>query len=194
MRTRLFLMLAGIVVLNSMTAAAPAAQDTNSLSVSIGKMESQTVLYTIYRGPYEKVGQSIGELYAVAGKNQIVPRGNLRFVYLNNPHVFALNPQHCLVEIQIPVSPDALKLAGTLGTMTDIKTLIAMDTAVIKKPAGCKDYGKVYAYLFAWIAQNGYRPIDNAFEVFESAGPTQTCESMTQSEIIVPVTKVSDAK
>ncbi len=191
MRTRLFLMLAGVVILNSITAA---AQEPNSFSISFGKMDSQAVLYTIYRGPYEKVGQAIGELYALAGKNKITPQGNLRFVYLNNPHVFALNPQHCLVEIQIPVSQDAIKLAGTFGAMTDVKTLIAMDTVVIKKPVGCKDYGSVYAYLFAWIAQNGYRPIDNAFEIFESSGQNQSCESMAQSDIIVPVTKVSDAK
>ncbi|HBG26338.1 MAG: hypothetical protein A2Y12_08130 [Planctomycetes bacterium GWF2_42_9] len=191
MRTKLLLMLAGILVLNSITTA---AQEPNSFSISIGKMESQTILYTIYRGPYEKVGQAIGELYAVAGKNRINPQGNLRFVYLNNPHLFALNAQHCIVEIQIPVSQDALKLAGTLGTMTDIKTLIAMDTVVIKKPAGCKDYGAVYTYLFAWIAKNGYRPIDNAFEVFESGGQNQTCENIAQSDIVVPVTKVSDAK
>ncbi|MEN6385007.1 MAG: GyrI-like domain-containing protein [Phycisphaerales bacterium] len=188
MKKQLILMLACVSMLNAFSFA---AQEPNSFSISIGKMESQTVLYTIYRGPYEKVGQSIGNLYALAGKNRIAPQGNFRFVYLNNPHLFSLNGQHCLVEIQIPVSPDALKLAGKLGEMSDVKTLIAMDTVTIKKPAGCKDYGAVYTYLFAWIAQNGYRPIDNAFEVFESGGQNQSCENISQSDIIVPVAKVS---
>ncbi|MCE5339954.1 MAG: GyrI-like domain-containing protein [Planctomycetaceae bacterium] len=191
MKKHFWMLACVVIVLNSI---AVAAQEPNNFSISFGKLESQTVLYTVYRGPYEKVGQAIGELYAIAGKNRISPQGNLRFVYLNNPHLFSLNSQHCLVEIQIPVSQDSLKMAGTLGTMTDIKTLIAMDTVVIKKPAGCKDYGSVYAYLFAWIAQNGYRPIDNAFEVFESGGQNQSCENIAQSDIVVPVTKVSGAK
>jgi effector-binding domain-containing protein len=166
-----------------------AAQEPNNFSVSIGKMESQAVLYTIYRGPYEKIGQGIGELYALAGKNKIFPQGNLRLVYLNNPHLFSLNEQHCLVEIQIPVSKDALKLSGTLGPMTDVKTLISMETAVIEKPAGLKDYGALYNYLFSWIAKNGYRPIDNGFEIFDS-GQNANYEQM-KSQVIVPITKVS---
>ena len=49
---------------------------------SIEKVKPEVVLYTICRGPYDKIGPMIGKLYALGGKNSIVPRGSVYYVYL----------------------------------------------------------------------------------------------------------------
>lgn len=111
-------------------------------AIAIRKVEPEVVLYTIRRGSYDKTGVAIGELYALAGKNGIIPSGSVYYVYLNNPGL--VSSEHWLTEVRIPVSKNALKLAGTLGEMTDIKALPAMEVAVAVKPEGQTDPGPIY--------------------------------------------------
>jgi effector-binding domain-containing protein len=152
--------------------------------IVVRQVPAQTVLYTIYRGPYEGIGKPIGELYALAGKNQIIPKGAITLVYLNNPAT--VSPEHYLTEIRIPVGEEAKKLAGTLGAMTDVKSLRAQDVAVIEKSAGDMDYAGLYRRLHSWIAENGYRVADNGMEVF---GGGSADYHMMKSEIMVPIVK-----
>jgi effector-binding domain-containing protein len=168
-----------------------AQQGTDYPAVSIRKVESQTVLYTVYRGHYEKIGQPIGELYALAGKKKIIPRGSVTLVYLNTPIYSSM--EHCLTEIRIPVGQDVLKLAGTFGPMIDVKTVRSMDLAVMTKSIGNYDYAGIYEYLYTWIANNGYRPTDNVFEVFLADSNNLNFEQM-KSEIMIPIVKVSSIK
>ena len=80
------LLLSAMSMLLVVTAAEIYAGQTEAKSeITIRKIESQTVLYTIYRGEYQKIGQSIGNLYGLAMKNQIWPKGSISLVYLNNP-------------------------------------------------------------------------------------------------------------
>jgi len=163
---------------------AMAEEKAKEAAISVRKVEAQTVLYTIYRGPYEGVGKPIGELYALAGKNGIAPRGGPALVYLNNPAL--VSQEHLLTEIRIPVGEEAKKLAGTLGAMTDVKSVGPHEAAVIEKAGGDMDYAGIYARLYEWIGKNGYRSMDNASEVFKGGG--RGGGSMS-SEIMVPVAK-----
>lgn len=156
--------------------------------ISVRKMEAQTVLYTIYRGPYDGVGKPIGELYALAGKNQIVPKGPLSLVYLNSPAY--ISPEHYLTEIRIPVGEEAGKLAGTLGAMTDVKSLRAHEVVAVEKAGGDRDYAGIYGRLYTWMAKNGYNPMDDAVEVFAEAGGRSYDQA--KSEIMVPVVKAGE--
>ncbi len=165
-----------------------AGQTADKSDITIRKMESQTVLYTIYRGEYEKIGNSIGSLFGLAMKNQIWPKGSISLVYLNNPQY--ISGEHCLVEIRIPVGKEALKKAGTLGEMTDVKEIKAMEVAVIKKSAGQMNYGSLYNSLHTWISRNGYVTTENACEMFAGAGGV-TDYSQMSSEIMIPVKKIS---
>ena len=90
-----------------------AESSTDKPGFTIRQAPKEVVLYTICRGPYEKVGPSIGKLYALAGQKGIIPRGSAYYVYLNNPQ--RVSSQHYLTEIRIPVGQDALKLTGSLG-------------------------------------------------------------------------------
>jgi effector-binding domain-containing protein len=178
-----------VLVLTTIVTVEIFAEQTDSKSeIAVRKLESQTVLYTIYRGEYQKIGQAIGGLYAQAMKNKIWPRGSLSCVYLNNPQY--VSGEHCLVEIRIPVGQEAIKLAGTLGEMTDVKELKAMEIAIMTKPAGQMNYSSLYNSLHIWIARNGYRAADNTCEIFAANAGSMDYAQM-KSEIMIPIVKVS---
>ena len=154
--------------------------------IAIRQIEEEVVLYTIHRGSYDKIGPVIGRLYALAGKKGISPRGPVYYVYLNNPN--RVSNEHWLTEVRIPVSKDALKAAGTLGKMTDIKTLPATEVAVAVKPEGQADPSGIYNKLYAWISKEGYIATDSAREVFLSNVMSGNYAQM-KTEIMIPVQK-----
>ena len=188
--TKVLLLLAVLVLIVIAAAEIYAGQTDAKSEISIRKIESQVVLYTIYRGEYQKIGQSLGNLYGLSMKNQIWPKGSISLVYLNNPQY--VSGEHCLVEIRIPVGKEALKKAGTLGEMTDVKEVKAMEVAVIKKPAGQMNYDSLYSSLYKWIARNAYRTTENACEIFAGTGGG-TDYSRMSSEVMIPVQKLSSA-
>src|SRR4030042_6421094 len=99
-RSKVWLLLLVVLVSTAtLTVSIWADQVADKSGVTIRQVKPQTVLYTIYRGDYEKVGQAIGSLYALAIQNKIWPSGSLHFAYLNNPkHV---SSEHWLTEIRI---------------------------------------------------------------------------------------------
>ena len=165
-----------------------AKSPSEKTGISIRKIDKQVVLYTIYRGNYNKIGLAIGNLYALAGKNQISPRGALYYVYLNNPN--HISSQHWLTETRIPVSKDALKAMGTLGEMTDVKALPAIDVAVAVKPKGQADPGNIYNRLDTWILKHNYIPTDSPREVFLTNAMAGDYTQM-ETEIMLPIRKPS---
>lgn len=164
-----------------------AESTTDQPAFTIRKTEKQVVLYTIHRGGYDKIGPTIGKLFALAGQKGITPRGQVLHVYLNNPQY--VSSEHWLTEIRIPVGEEALKFAGTLGEITDVKTLPAMELAVAAKPEGQADASPIYDSLYKWIAKQGYRAVDNACEIFLTNAMGGNYAQM-KSEIMVPVKKL----
>ena len=122
------------------------------------------------------------------GQKGIFPRGRLSCVYLNNPGY--VSSEHLLTEIRIPVSEDALKHAGTLGEMTDVKSLPAMEVAVAKKPSGVTDLVPVYNDFYDWLAKQNYVATENASEKFP-INSMWVDYAQIKSEIIIPVRKLS---
>ena len=163
--------------------------ETDTAAVTVKERDSQTVLYTLYRGDYAQIGASIGKLFALAGPKGIRPAGNVYLVYLNNPKL--VSKEHWLTEIRVPVGEDALKLAGSLGEMTDVKKLQAVTVASIKKPIGVEDPSAIYKELFDWIQKNGYISIDGPMEEMKNQGPA-TSYSQMESVIMVPVQKIEN--
>jgi effector-binding domain-containing protein len=194
-KTTYLMVLLSAVLLIGLAVKLLAEQVVVKPDFSIRKYESQTVIYTIYRGPYETIGKPIGQLYAMAAQKKITPCGPPSLVYLNNPYsTLQDSPEkHCLTEIRIPVNQNAIQQSGTFGEMTDIKTLRAVDVAVIKKQIGQRDYNALFKALYEKIAEEGYRSSDNAFEVFSTniAGGNYT---QIKSEIMVPVVKIEQGK
>lgn len=185
-----FILLLAIVLVAIGVVGICAEQATNEPKITIRQLGSQTVLYSIYRGDYSKVGPAIGKLYALAGKSGIYPRGSLSCVYLNSPRY--VSSEHCLTEIRIPVGEEALKLAGTLGEMTDVKTMPAMEVAVVEKSMGETDYAAIFNRLYTWIAKQGYLATDDACETFLTNNERNY--ALMKSEIMIPVKKLSVSK
>jgi effector-binding domain-containing protein len=178
-----------LVLLVCLTVAAVrfCAGSLKESAFAVREVRSQIVLYTIYRGSYEQVGKTIGELYALAGSGGISPRGGAYFVYLNNPQ--NISSEHWLTEIRIPVAEDALKLTGALGKMTDVKELPETTMAVAVKREGQADSGLIYNNLNAWILKQGYVAIDSPCEKFLTNADAGNYTQM-KSEIMVPVMKL----
>ncbi len=172
-----------------------AEQTAGEPDFSMQKSEAQTVLYTVYRGPYEKVVKPIGELYALAAQKKIIPRGAISLVYLNNPYYTSQDNsgKHCLTEIRIPVSEEAMQQAVTLGEMTDVKKLRSIEVAVMKKQIEQKDYEAFFGKLYEQIAKKGYRPADNAIEIFKGDAMGGDYSRM-KSEIMIPVVKIEQGR
>ena len=179
-----------IGLLGAVAGVAATGDSEQTSAVSLRQVPAQTVLYTVYRGPYQTIGKAIGELYATAGKSGIRPMGPPSLVYLNNPYFVA--PEHCLTEIRIPVGAKAAERSETLGAMTAIKTLRQMEVAVLAKPTGSRDYAGAYQQLHAWIQDNGYRTSDNVCEAF-SGGAMAGFDNM-KSELMIPITKLHPEK
>jgi effector-binding domain-containing protein len=183
-----FWVLAILISAAPVTVSIWAGQSPDQSKITIRQAKPQTVLYTIYRGDYSDVGQTIGRLYALAVKNKIWPSGAISFAYLNNPE--QVSSEHWLTEIRIPVKEDAVKLAGTLGEMTDIKKLPAMTMAVATKPAGLAESASVHVHLDAWIFKQGYIADGGPCEKFLSNAKTANYAQM-KSEIMVPIKRIS---
>jgi effector-binding domain-containing protein len=160
-------------------------------AITVRKLDAQVVLYTVSRGPYDKAGPAIGKLFALAGQKGIVPQGSMAMAYLNNPQL--TSSAHYLVEIRVPVSKDALKLAGTLGEFTDVKELPAMEVAVITKDAGVTDVGGLFDQLTKWIRAQGYIGADTPYEVYLTNTMSGDYAQM-KTEIMAPVAKIGEQK
>lgn len=190
LKTWLLLLLAvGLMVVS--VAQISAKSSTDKPVFTIRKVEKQVVLYTIYRGSYEKIGPAVGKLFALAGRNGISPRGPVSYVYLNNPK--SVTSEHWLTEVRIPVGKEALKLAGTLGEMTDVKALPAMEVAVAVKPEGQSDPVPIYEKIYRWILKEGYIAAEGPVETFFTNVDSGDYAQM-KTEIMFPVGKLSQQK
>jgi len=190
LRKSLLLFLAvGLMVVITAEISAKSAADKPAFAIR--KVEKQVVLYTIYRGSYEKIGPAVGKLFALAGRNGIRPRGPVSYVYLNNPKTVA--SEHWLTEIRIPVGSDALKLSGTLGEMTDVKSLPAMEVVVAVKPEGQSDPAPIYEKIYRWILKEGYIAAEGPIETFLTNAESGDYARM-KTEIMFPVGKLPQQK
>jgi effector-binding domain-containing protein len=180
------LVLAALVAAAGAAAAVLAAEPAKS-DVSVRKVNEQVVLYTVYRGDYSGVGQTIGRLIGTAVQKGAPPAGPITFVYLNNPQF--VSKEHYLTEIRIPVGADALKLAGTLGEFTDVKKLPAMEVAVIHKPVGQDNVPALRGALMRWMRENGYEAAEAFGETFLSQGGASYADMET--EIFLPVQRAA---
>ena len=115
------------------------------------------------------------------------PRGPVSYAYLNNPKLIL--PEHWLTEIRIPVDQSALRVAGTLGEMVDVKKLPAMQVAMAVKPEGMADPAEIYSKLIVWMHRNNYAPVDGFFEIFLTNTMSGDYAKM-QSQIMAPIVKL----
>lgn len=163
------------------------AGSENKVEVTVEKLPSKVVVYTIYRGSYDKAFTKIGGLYGIAGKNNIMDRGSMSYVYLNCDSY--ISSEHLLTEIQVPVKEGGLKLCGTLGEMTDVKRVNEMTVLKAIKPSGAASPKKIIESLYSFSHENGYAVKDNLFEVFLENMQTGDYTQM-KTAFMLPVEKL----
>jgi DNA gyrase inhibitor GyrI len=179
-----------LTLLIVLVAATAGAHETSaSTKVTVRTLEPQTVLYTIHRGSYWTLGEAFGRLYGLAMSKDLQPTSETMSVHLNNPQ--GLAPAHWLTEVRIIVPKSALRHAGTLGSLTDIKTVPEVKVAVAVKPAGVKTPEKIGRDLYAWIYQHGYASIDAPMQRVIGGSKTHNYTQM-EVEMLVPVAKPAD--
>ena len=151
--------------------------------VTIRDIGPQAVLYTIHRGHYDTVGSTVNKLYKLADSKGICTEGPVFTGYLNNPYVQP--SEHWLIEIRIPVGPDAMKFAGTLGRMTDVKILPAMKVAAAVKPEGQDNPETTICSLYSWITKRGYRVAGGLWQ--SVSGDKLNNYAQMKTEFIIPI-------
>jgi effector-binding domain-containing protein len=166
-----------VVICNYKTQAEPFCD------VTVREVGPQAVLYTIHRGHYDTVTNTVKKLYRLADSKGICITGPVCTGYLNNPRV--QSPEHWLIEIRIPVGADAMKFAGTLGEMTDVKILPAMKIAAAIKPEGQDSPDTTICSLYSWIKKHGYRIAGNMWQSILCDKPGNYAQ--TKTEFIIPV-------
>ena len=178
----------GVLAIVAAGAFIGAKPDTQN-QYNIKQQDEQVVLYTLYRGSYDQVGADVVELYQLAGQKGISPQGPLTFSYLNNPML--VDPEHWLTEMRIPVGKDALKQAGKLGEMTDVKVIRPHTVATCKKPPGVgeAEVETLWAGLVKWTASQGYTTLEGPREVFLNGQETGSYADM-KTEFQLPVRDV----
>jgi len=192
MRNKVYCAAAGILgILIAVSSVILAESKPQESPVQIRKTQEQVVLYTIHRGPFDKIGATIGELMGTAVPKGLYPQGSISMMYLND--FDAVPSQHWLTEIRIPVAEEGLRHAGTLGKFVDVKKLPSVEVAVASKPAGLANPVSVYRQLHAWIFDNGYMPTEGPCETFLANAQASDYSKM-KSEIVVPVRKMATVK
>jgi DNA gyrase inhibitor GyrI len=182
---------AGVLAVIAVAGAILAESTPQDAPIEVRRLPECVVLYTIHRGPLDKVGATIGETIAAAAQKGVYPRGTISFMYLNNP---ATTPrEHWLTEIRIPVAEDALKLAGTLGKFTDIKRLPGVEAVVAVKPEGQATAEPIRQRLYVWMHENGCMPAEGPSEIFLTNARAGDYSKM-KSEIRMPLLRVAEPK
>lgn len=177
------------VLLALLLVAAYATESTSLAKITVRDLEPHTILYTIHRGSYRGLGQAYGKLYGLAGAKGLRLTGEGLTVHLNNARK---TPEaHLLTEVRLAVPESALNLAGTLGSMTDIKSVPAMQVAVAVKPAGTASPKQHIKTLYHWIYQNGYTVIDAPMQRVIKGAQTHDYTQM-EVELLVPIAKPED--
>lgn len=185
-KKRIIQILATVVITEIIIISAICNRDSQAEPVSnvtIRNIGPQAVLYTIHRGHYETVSSTINKLYMLADAKGICFTGPVFTGYLNDPQI--QSSEHWLIEIRIPVGPDAMKFAGTLGPMTDVKILPAMKVAAVVKPAGQENPEITICSLHSWIKKHGYRIAGGLWQSASCDKPDNYAHMRT--EFIIPV-------
>ena len=168
---------------------AVSAQDQPEALMEVREMPEQVVVYSLHKGPYEKMGDAIGPMFMAGFQQGLAPQMKVGMAYLNSPDL--VEPAHLLTEVRLQVGEAALAKAGTLGDSMDVKKIKAHQVVVLKKPKGVADQEALRTQLLKWAHANGYAVTGGCVEWLKTeAGPVPY--DQTESEIIYPVIKVTE--
>jgi AraC family transcriptional regulator len=151
--------------------------------VKLESLPATTVLALPIRGTYEQHPDALARLMGYAAPKGVV-RGAPLGIYYNDPE--RVPPDSLRWEVAVPVPA---------GTRADapfvVRTLPAMEAAVVICTGPYEGAGSCYAALSAWVEKHGYLAPGPVQEHWLS-DPSTPPEKM-QSKIVFPVMKITPA-
>ena len=178
----LLLVTAALIFAATSMIAAESAGDKPACTIR--QLEEQVVFYTIHRGGLDKIASVVMNLFNLAIEKGAYPDGPITFAYLND--FTRTSSEHWLIEIRLPVDKSALKLSGTLGKMTDVKTLAPVKVATTIKPEGMANPRSAYERLYTWMLKHDHMPTSGPQEKFLTNAESGDYSQM-KTEIMVPI-------
>ena len=152
--------------------------------VKIKKRGAGAMAYIEFRGPYDKIpfDECIKKLYGWAKENKARPGFTPFAVYPCDPN--ETPKEQLITEVAIPIH----KLVAAKGEVK-VRETPEMEVAAMKHDAPAEDYGKSYAELGKWIADNGYVVAGPPLEIYTGKPKLKDGKMIIYSEIQFPVKK-----
>ncbi len=152
------------------------------VAVTLKKIDEVRVACLERTGPYEKVGDSFGELMAWMGSKGVKPVGPPMGTYYDDPTVTP--PDKTRYEVCMPVAE------GVEGDETvKVKVIPSQDVASTRYKGPWEKVAPTYLKLFAWIEENGYKSAGPPTEVYLNS-PKEVKPEELLTDIRVPVVKM----
>ena len=156
---------------------------SSHVEVTVKRIEPRTVAYIGVKGPFSKVGETIGGLYGwIMEKGYTVAAGPLG-VYFNSPE--EVPADELIWEIQWPLGGEVAP-----GEPDDrgfgVKHVEQYDVASTIYKGPYENMSGVYGALVPWIMENGYEIAGPAEEVYlNDPGSVPKEELLTEARFIV---------
>lgn len=153
--------------------------------VAIKTTRPQTVAYISMKGPYSKVQQAFGILFAWVAQKGLVPAGPPSGAFFNAPG--EVPEEQLLWELRCPVASD-VPAAGPDDKGLGIKDVEAAQVAATMHKGPFNEVGAAWDGLAKWIGNNGYQIVGPGTETYLS-DPGRTKPEDLLTEVAFPVRK-----
>ncbi len=152
--------------------------------IKVKQRPAGAIAYIEYKGPYGKLpfDEYIGKLYAWAKQAKVRPGWKPFAIYTTDPNK---TPE---AENITQVAIDIAKEVPASGEVK-VRSLPGTDVAVLVHDAPAEEYGKSYAELHKWIADNGYETTGPPLEIYTAKPKEKDGKKIIYSEIQFPVKK-----
>jgi AraC family transcriptional regulator len=158
------------------------------MKVDVSMIEAMTAASILKPGPYEKVGETMDELWQWVRDKGIEVTGPAFGVYYDNPETTP--PESTRFEAGVPV-PEGTEGDDEAGVV--VKTWGPRLAAKALFTGPYDRVGPAYGALGAWIQQNGYRMAGPAIEVYLN-DPSQVPPESLQTQLCFIVEKVEPSQ
>jgi len=136
---------------------------SSHIEVKVKRIEPRTVAYIGVKGPFSRIGETMGRLYHLVMGRGYAVAGMPLGVYFNSPQ--EVPEEELLWEIQFPVGGEVAP-GGPDDDGLGVKRVEPYEVAATVHKGPYSELSKVYQDLVPWIMENGYEIAGPAEEVY----------------------------